>query len=82
VAIYDHTQLVKSGDAPPPMCRRSFFRVRGLVSSHWRLVTDATCLCPQSERLRGRVLAAARLYYCLCIYTMPEGLIMYRHMAL
>lgn len=27
VAIYDHTQLVKSGDAPQPLCRRSFFKV-------------------------------------------------------
>lgn len=26
VAIYDHSQLIKGGDPPPPICRRSFFR--------------------------------------------------------
>ena len=27
MAIYDHLQLVESGDAPQALCRRSFFRV-------------------------------------------------------
>lgn len=40
VAIYDHTQLVKGGDAPAPICRRSFFR-SNQVKLTWSSVGSA-----------------------------------------
>ena len=31
IALYDCSALVAGGDAPPPLCRKSFYRVGGLV---------------------------------------------------
>ena len=32
IALYDYTAIGASGDAPPPLCRKSFYRVRALLA--------------------------------------------------